>query len=325
MRRLRGNEALREALVQEMARDEKVFVFGEDVAGHGGVFRVTEGLLERFGPGRVFDTPIAESGIVGLGVGAALLGMRPVAEIQFTDLITVAMDQIVSSAAKARFVTNGSMHVPLVIRTVNLRRGSVYSSQALEAWFTHVPGLKVVTPSNAYDAKGLLIAAIRDPDPVIFIEHRDLYSVSGAVPEEPYTIPFGQAALRRQGSDVTILAYSNMVRVAEEAADELAAAGVDAEVIDPRTLVPFDQATLVASVCKTGRLVIAHEAVRRSGFGAEIAAAVVESDAFAYLQAPVVRVANPGVPVPFSAVLQQHALPDKEDIIAAVRRSLAFS
>ncbi len=325
MRTLRYNAAVREALVQEMARDERVFVFGEDVAHHGGVFRVTEGLLERFGPERVFDTPISESGIVGLGVGAALMGLRPVAEIQFTDLITIAMDQLVSSAAKVRFVTDGAMHVPLVVRTVNLRKGSVYSSQALEAWFTHVPGLKVIVPSNPNDAKGLLISAIQDPDPVLFFEHRDLYSLSGPVPEEHYTIPFGRAAVLRKGSDVTLVAYSNMVIAAKKAAKALVGEGVDVEVIDPRTLVPFDKEAVVASVCKTGRLVIAHEAVRRTGFGAEIAATIADSEAFGYLQAPIVRVANPNVPVPYSTTLQQYALPGQEDIIAAVQRVMTYA
>jgi pyruvate dehydrogenase E1 component beta subunit len=324
MRTLRYNAAVREALVQEMERDERVFVFGEDVAHHGGMYRVTEGLVERFGPERVFDTPIAESGIVGLGVGAALMGMRPVAEIQFTDLLTVAMDQLVSSAAKARFVTDGAMHVPLVVRTVNLRNGSVYASQALEAWFTHVPGLKVIVPSNPYDAKGLLISAIRDPDPVLFFEHRELYSQRGPVPEDVYTVPFGQAAVLRKGSDVTLVAYSNMVIAANEAAEALAGEGIDVEVIDPRTLVPFDKEAVVASVCKTGRLVIAHEAVRRSGFGAEIAATIIDSEAFGYLQAPIVRVANPNVPVPYSKSLHPYALPDKKDIISAAKRVMAY-
>jgi pyruvate dehydrogenase E1 component beta subunit len=324
MRTLRYNAALREALVQEMERDERVFVFGEDVAHHGGMYRVTEGLMERFGPERVFDTPIAESGIVGLGVGAALMGMRPVAEIQFTDLLTVAMDQLVSSAAKARFVTDGAMHVPLVVRTVNLRNGSVYAGQALEAWFTHVPGLKVIVPSNPYDAKGLLISAIRDPDPVLFFEHRELYSQRGPVPEDVYTVPFGQAAVLRKGSDVTLVAYSNMVIAANEAAEALAGEGIDVEVIDPRTLVPFDKEAVVASVCKTGRLVIAHEAVRRSGFGAEIAATIIDSEAFGYLQAPIVRVANPNVPVPYSKSLHPYALPDKKDIISAAKRVMVY-
>jgi pyruvate dehydrogenase E1 component beta subunit len=325
MRTLRFNEAVREALIQEMARDERVFVYGEDVAHHGGVFRVTRGLLERFGPERVFDTPIAESGIVGLGVGAALMGMRPVAEIQFTDLITVAMDQLVSSAAKAHFVTDGAMHVPLVVRTVNLGKGTVYSSQALEAWFTHVPGLKVVTPSNPHDAKGLLISAIEDPDPVLFFEHRDLYGVTGPVPEDRYALPLGQAEVCKEGSDVTIVAYSAMVGAAKEAAQALAGQGVDVEVIDLRTLVPFDGETVVGSVCKTGRLVIAHEAVQRTGFGAEVAATVADSQAFGYLLAPIVRVANPNVPVPYSKALHKYALPGQEEIVAAVQRVMAYA
>ena len=325
MRTLRYNQAVREALFQEMARDERVFVYGEDVAHHGGVFRVTEGLLDRFGPERVFDTPIAESGIVGLGVGAALMGMRPVAEIQFTDLITVAMDQLISSAAKARFVTDGAMHVPLVVRTVNLGKGTVYSGQALEAWFTHVPGLKVVVPSSPHDAKGLLISAIEDRDPVLFFEHRDLYSLAGAVPEERYSIPLGQAQVCREGSDVTVVAYSAMVETAKEAAEVLAGEGVDVEILDLRTLVPFDKKTAVASVCKTGRLVIAHEAVQRAGFGAEVAATVADSEAFGYLQAPIVRVANPNVPVPYSKALHSYALPSQEEIVKAVRRVMTYA
>lgn len=324
MRMLRGNQALGEALAQEMAGDERVFVFGEDVARHGGVFRVTDGLLARFGPERVFDTPISESGITGLAVGAALMGMRPVVELQFTDLVTIAMDQIVNSAAKARYVHNGAMHAPLVLRIVNLGKGTVYSSQALEAWFVHVPGLKVVMPANPYDAKGLLIAAIRDPDPVIFIEHKALYGMRGPVPEEPYALPFGRAEVRRPGADVTVVAWSVAVMLVEEVAAELAGEGVEAEVINLRTLIPFDKECVLSSVMKTGRLVIVHEAVRRGGVGAEIAAAVVESEAFGYLQAPIVRVANPGVPVPHSAALHRFALPHKEDVVAAVRRVVSY-
>ncbi|MCX6030536.1 MAG: alpha-ketoacid dehydrogenase subunit beta [Chloroflexi bacterium] len=325
MRTLRGNQALCEALAQEMERDERVFVFGEDVARHGGVFRVTESLLGRFGPTRVIDTPISESGMVGLAVGAALMGMRPVVEIQFTDLVTIAMDQIVNSAAKARYVHDGAMHAPLVVRTVNLGKGTVYSSQALEAWFVHVPGLKVVTPSNPYDAKGLLISAIRDPDPVIFIEHKSLYGMRGPVPEEPYAIPFGRAEVRRQGADVTVVAWSAAVALVEEAAEELVGEGVEVEVINLRTLIPFDKDSVLDSVKKTGRLVLVEEAVRRGGVGAEIAAAVVESEAFGYLQAPIVRVANPGVPVPHSAALHRFAFPHKDDVIAAVRRVVAYA
>ena len=325
MRQLRGNQSLREALSQEMAQDDRVFVLGEDVASHGGVYRVTEDLLERFGPKRVIDMPIAESGIVGLGVGASLMGMRPVVEIQFTDLITIAMDQIVNSAAKARYVHNGAMHVPLVVRTLNLGKGTVYSSQALEAWFTHIPGLKVVMPANPHDAKGLLIAAIRDPDPVIFFEHKDLYMMRGQVPEESYTIPLGQANLRREGTDVTVVAWSSMVTLAEKVADELADKDVSMEIIDLRTLVPFDKQAVVQSVCKTGRLVVIHEAVKRGGFGAEIASAVIDSEAFEYLQAPIVRVANPGVPVPHSSALHKFALPHKDDLVSAIRRVMDYA
>jgi pyruvate dehydrogenase E1 component beta subunit len=216
------------------------------------------------------------------------------------------------------------MHVPLVVRTVNLGKGNVYASQALEAWFTHVPGLKVIVPSSPYDAKGLLVSAIRDPDPVLFFEQRDLYSTSGPVPEELYTVPLGQAAVLREGADVTVVAYSSMARAAIEAAETLAAEGIDAEVLDPRTLVPFDRETVVTSVCKTGRLVIAHEAVRRCGFGAEIAAIISDSEAFGYLQAPIVRVANPNVPVPYSKSLHPYALPNRDDIITAAKRVMAY-
>ena len=325
MRKLRGNQALCEALAQTMTDDERVFILGEDLAHHGGVFRVTEGLLDRFGPRRVIDSPISESGIVGAGVGAALMGMRPVVEIQFTDLITVAMDQIANSAAKGRYAHNGAMHVPLVVRTVNLGKGTIYASQAWEAWFTHVPGLKVVMPADPHDAKGLLISAIRDPDPVIFIEPRELYGMHGPVPEESYTVPFGKANIRCQGSDVTVVTFGNMVRMAEKVAEKMADEGVSVEVVDPRTLVPFDGQTLVQSVCKTGRLVVAHEAVKRGGFGAEIAAEVIDSEAFEYLQAPIVRVANPGVPVPHSQALHKFALPGKSDLINAIRRVLDYT
>ena len=325
MRQLRGNEALREALCQEMAEDDRIFVIGEDVAGHGGVFRVTKGMLERFGPGRVIDSPISESGIVGAGLGAALMGMRPVVEIQFTDLITIAMDQIVNSAAKARYVHNGALGAPMVIRTVNLGKGTVYSSQALEAWFTHVPGLKVVMPSDPHDAKGLLIRAIRDDDPVIFIEHKFLYGMRGLVPEERYTVPFGEAGIRRQGTDVTVAAWGNMVQMALEAATTVADEDISVQVIDVRTLVPWDKQAIIQSVCKTGRLIVAHEAVRRAGFGAEIAATLMDSEAFEYLQAPIVRVANPGVPVPHSAALHKLALPAPDDLIGAIRRVMHYA
>ena len=325
MRKLRGNEALCEALAQEMAADERVFVLGEDLGAHGGVFRVTEGLYERFGADRVVDSPISESGIVGAGVGAALMGMRPVIELQFIDLITIAMDQIVSSAAKARYVHDGAMNCPLVVRTVALGKGTVYASQALEAWFTHVPGLKVVMPGNPRDAKGLLTEAIRDDDPVLFIEHRSLYAMRGEVPEESYTTGFGKANVCREGDDVTVVTWGNMVAMAEKVADALAEESIGVEVIDLRTLAPFDSKAVVESVCKTGRLVVAHEAVKCSGFGAEVVASVMESEAFDYLQAPIARVANPGVPVPHSAALHELALPGKDDLAAAIKKVVAYA
>ena len=324
MRELRGNQALCEALAQEMANDPRVFVIGEDVAVHGGVYRVTENLLEQFGPDRVIDSPICESALVGAGVGAALVGMRPVVEIQFTDLITIAMDQIVNSAAKARYVHDGAMHVPMVVRTLNLGKGSVYASQALEAWFTHVPGLKVVMPTDPHDAKGLLLSAIRDPDPVIFFESKALYAMRGPVPSESYTVPFDKANVCREGSDATVVSWGSTVPMAEKAADRLTAEGVSIEVIALRALVPFDRQTVVESVCKTGRLVVVHEAVRRGGFGAEVVASIADSDAFEYLRAPIMRVANPGVPVPHSAALHKLALPSVDDLVAAIRRTMSY-
>jgi pyruvate dehydrogenase E1 component beta subunit len=322
MRTLQVREALREALRQELEADPSVFVFGEDVAGYGGLDAVTAGLQKEFGPERVFDTPIAESGMAGLAVGAAMMGMRPVVEMQFTGLITVALDQIANSAAKARYVHQGGLTVPMVVRTINFGKGNVYVAQALEAWVAHVPGLKVVAPSTPADSKGLMIASIRDPDPVVFVEHVSLYGREGPVPEEPYTVPLGKASVTRQGSDVTVVTYLSNVPIAEEAADELAAESISVEVVDLRTLVPFDRETVLSSVSKTGRLVVAHEAVRRAGFGAEIVAVVTESEAFRDLKAPVVRVANEGVPVPHSHHLYPHVLPDKDDVIAGIRRAL---
>ena len=322
MRTLQVREALREALRQELEADPRVFVFGEDIAAYGGLDAVTAGLQEEFGPERVFDTPIAESGIAGLAVGASFVGMRPVVEMQFTGLITIALDQIANSAAKARYVHQGGITAPLVVRTVNFPKGNVYVAQALEAWLAHIPGLKVVAPSTPADSKGLLIASIRDPDPVVFVENTALYDREGPVPEEPYEVPLGKAAVSREGTDVTVVAYSGTVPLAEEAAAELAAENVSVEVVDLRTLVPFDRDAVLDSVSKTGRLVVAHEAVRRAGFGAEVIAVVTESEVFRDLKAPVARVANKGVPVPHSHHLYPHVLPNKDDVIAGVRRVL---
>ena len=325
MRTLQVREALREALRQELEADERVFVFGEDVADYGGLDAVTAGLQKEFGPERVFDTPIAESGMAGLAVGAALMGMRPVVELQFTGLIMIALDQIANSAAKARYVHQGGLSAPMVVRTINVPKSNVYVAQALEAWVAHVPGLKVVAPSTPHDAKGLLLASIRDPDPVVFVEHASLYGREGPVPEEPYTVPLGKASVTREGSDVTVVTWLSNVPMAEEAADELAAEDIGVEVVDLRTLVPFDREAVLGSVSKTGRLVVVHEAVRRVGFGAEVVAVVTESEAFRDLKAPVVRVANEGVPVPHSAHLYPHVLPDKNDVIAGIRRALDSS
>ncbi|MBI5877297.1 MAG: dehydrogenase E1 component subunit alpha/beta [Chloroflexi bacterium] len=311
-------EALNTALREEMRHDSSVFVFGEDVAAYGGaIASVTRGLQAEFGPARVFDTPISESGIMGMAVGAAMLGMRPVVEIQFTDAVPIALDHIVNTAAKVSYVHNGRMSAPLVVRLVNLRSGTVYSSQSFDAWFMHVPGLKVVAPSNAADAKGLLKAAIRDPNPVVFIESKPLYARRGAVPAGNVVVPLGSAAVARSGRDVSVVTYGSMVPYALEAAQLLAEQGIDVEVVDLRSLAPLDTDAILASVRKTGRLVIAHEAVKTAGPGAEIAALVAEN-AMAALKAPIRRVANPGVPVPFSPAFHPVVLPDTDDIVAAV-------
>ncbi|MDP7578693.1 MAG: transketolase C-terminal domain-containing protein, partial [SAR202 cluster bacterium] len=292
---------------------------------YGGILGVTEGMLEEFGPERVMDMPISETGFTGMAVGAALMGLRPVIEMQFTGLITVAMDPLVNTGAKARYVHDGAMSVPMVVRTCHMMHGNAYMSQALETWFTHIPGFKVVTPSTPADAKGLMITAIRDPDPVLYVEHEDLYKNTGPVPNDLSTVPFGKASVRREGSDVTIVAWLAAVQVAESAAEELAANGISAEIIDPRTLVPFDTECVLASVRKTGRLVIVHEAVKRGGFGGEIAAMVAGSDTVSKLKAPIERVANPGVPVPHAKRLNRAVLPDNQDVISAVNRTLGRS
>ncbi len=313
-------EAIAEALRLEMRLDPRVFVMGEDVGAFGGLFGGTKGLLEEFGPDRVRDTPISEAALIGAGVGAALTGMRPMVEIQFVDFTACAMDQIVNQAAKIRFMLGGKANVPLVIRTpygTGLKLASQHS-QSLEAWFVHTPGLLVAMPSTPADAKGLLVAALRDPNPVIFLEHKLLYPTRGPVPEEQYTIPFGQADIRRPGKDVSIVATGLMVSKALAAAEALAAEGIEAEVVDPRTLVPLDKAAIFGSVKKTGRLVVVHEAVKRGGFGGEIAGIVAE-EAFDHLDAPIKRVAGRNVPIAFNELLERKAIPDVEEIVAAVR------
>ncbi len=321
MRELRYAEAIREALRQEMRRDPRVFLMGEDIGVYGGAFGVTDGLLEEFGPERVIETPISELAIAGAAVGAALAGMRPVIEIMFMDFITLAMEQIVNQAAKIHFMFGGKASVPIVVRTpAGAGTGAAAQhSQSLEAWFVHVPGLKVVMPSTPYDAKGLLISSIRDDNPVIFIEHKLLYRTKGFVPEEEYTIPLGVAEVKRVGRDVTIIATSLMVLRALAAAEKLAQEGIEAEVIDPRTLKPLDIDTIVNSVKKTGRALIVHEAPLTCGIGAEILACVAESEAFYYLQAPIKRLAGRNVPIPYNRILERSVIPQEEDIIHAVR------
>jgi len=314
-------EALREALREEMLRDKSVFLLGEDIGRYwGGAFGVTKGLAEEFGDERVRDTPISESAIIGVGVGAAITGMRPVAEIMFGDLSALAMDQIANQAAKLRYMFGGQAKVPLVIRTpfgagVNI---AAHHSQSLEAWFMHTPGLYVAVPSTPYDAKGLLKTAIRGSNPVFFVEHKLLYPVKGTIPEEEYTVPFGVADVKREGDDVTVFATLYMVHKALAAAEQLSRQGISAEVVDPRTLVPLDKKTLVNSVKKTGRIVIVTEDCKTGGVSAEIAAVVAE-DALDYLDAPIKRLAEPDTPIPFSPPLEQYVIPNEKSIVKAVK------
>jgi acetoin:2,6-dichlorophenolindophenol oxidoreductase subunit beta len=316
-------KAITAALAAAMRADERVFVIGEDVA-EGGPYTATAGLAEEFGAERVRDTPISEGAICGIAIGAAQSGLRPVLEIMFIDFITLALDQLVNQAAKAHAMSGGQLTVPLVVRTQGGagQRGGAQHSQSLESWLTHVPGLKVVMPATAADAAGLLASAIADPNPVVFIENKALYFRREELDEDPPPpVPLGVARTVRPGRDVTIVATSRMLEEALLAAQELAGEGVEAEVIDPRTLVPLDLATLVASVQRTGRLVVAHEAVRFGGFGAEIAAAVGEA-AFDYLDAPVGRVGAPFSPIPLSPPLEDAFLPGAREIRAAVRAAL---
>ncbi len=323
-------EALNEAMRLEMRRDPSVIVIGEDVAGgaggdgeadaFGGVLGVTKGLYGEFGPLRVIDTPITESAIMGAAAGAAITGLRPVAELMFVDFIGVCFDQIFNQAAKFRYMFGGKANAPLVVRAMTGagRRAGAQHSQSLHALFTHIPGLKVVMPSNAYDAKGLLIQAIRDNDPVIFLEHKLLYDTSEEVPEEAYTIPFGEANITREGDDVTIVAFARMVHLANQAADQLAREGISATVIDPRTASPLDEDTIIESVEETGRLVVVDEANPRCSLATDIAALAAQH-AFNALRAPVELVTAPHTPVPFAPNLEDAYLPDAEKIMTAVR------
>jgi 2-oxoisovalerate dehydrogenase E1 component beta subunit len=312
-------EAIRLAMQEEMARDPSVFILGEDVGAFGGAFKATAGLQQEFGELRVIDTPLSESAIVGAAIGAALMGMRPIAEMQFADFIACAFDQIVNVAAKARYRLNAD--VPMVIRAPFGAgvHGGPFHSQSPEGWFFHTPGLKLVAPSTAYDAKGLLKASIRDDDPVIYFEHKYLYRrIKEDLPDEDFVVPLGKAAVRRPGEDVTVVAYGAMVHKSLEAAAALAGEDISLEVIDLRSLVPLDMETVAASVQKTGKVMVVYEANRTGGFGGEIAALLAE-DLFEYLDGPIVRVASADTPVPYSPPLEEAYLPSVEDITKAAK------
>jgi acetoin:2,6-dichlorophenolindophenol oxidoreductase subunit beta len=321
-RELTYAQAIQEALALAMDADPRVFLMGEDIGLYGGAFQVTGDLIERYGADRVLDTPISELGGTGLAVGAALTGMRPVYEFQFSDFSMLAMEQIVNQAAKLRYMLGGAVSVPVVFRmpTGSGLGGAAQHSQSIEAWYAHVPGLKVVEPTTPYDAKGLLLSAIADPDPVIVFEHKLLYKVKGPVPEGAYTVPIGEAAVRREGRDLTIVATGIMTPRACEAAEALAGEGIEAEVIDPRSLRPLDMGAIERSVKKTSRLMCVYEGVKAFGVGAEIAAAIAESDAFDYLDAPIVRLGGADAPVPYSPTLERAIAPQVADIAAAARR-----
>jgi pyruvate dehydrogenase E1 component beta subunit len=313
-------QAINEALAEELRRDETVFVIGEDVAEAGTPFKVLVGLVDEFGVERIVDSPISEAGITGLGVGAAMTGMRPVVDIMFGDFLTLVMDQLANQAAKSHYMSGGKLKVPLTLRTTigATRRSAAQHSQSLHAWVAHVPGLKVVLPSTPGDAKGLLKTAIRDDNPVVFLEDKMDYAVKGEVPDGEYTIPFGVADVKRAGEDVTIVATSSMVRVALAAAEQLEAEGISAEVIDPRTLVPLDEEALVRSAEKTGRAIVVDEGHRRYGVGAELAS-VIADRAFYSLDAPVKRLGAMDVPIPFSPPLEDETVPTADTVAAAVR------
>ena len=324
MPELTYREAVRDALAQALRADEGVFVMGEDIAEMGGSMGVTHGLLEEFGPERVRNTPISETAITGAGIGAAMQGMRPVVEIMYEDFLTISMEQLVNQAAKHRTMSGGQLKVPLTIRT---QGGAGWSpgaqhAQQLEAWFVHVPGLKVVFASTPEDVRGLLWSAIYDDNPVVFFEHRTLYPIKGEVPEALEPIPIGKARIHREGTDVTVIATGRLLHEALKAADEAERDGISVEVVDPRTLLPLDEETIVASVRKTTRCVTAHEAVTRGGFGAELTA-VVQHGAFDWLDAPIERVGAKFAPLPFAPVMEQWVVPHADDVLAAIKRTVA--
>jgi len=324
MPELTYREAVRDALGRALREDDSVFIMGEDIAEMGGSMAVTQGLLEEFGPGRVRNTPISEMAIVGSGIGAAIQGMRPIVEIMYEDFLTISMEQLVNQAAKHRTMSGGQVKVPLTIRT---QGGAGWSpgaqhAQQLEAWFVHVPGLKVVFASTPEDVRGLLWSAIYDDNPVVFFEHRTLYPIKGEVPEELQPIPLGKARVHREGRDVTVVATGRLVHEALKAADEAEKEGISVEVVDPRTLLPLDEETILESVKKTTRCVTAHEAVTRGGFGSELAA-VIQHGAFDWLDAPIERVGAKFAPLAFAPGMEQWVVPHADDVLAAIRRTVA--
>lgn len=317
------SKAVNEAIAEEMRRDQRVFIMGEDVAEAGTPFKVLSGLVEEFGTERVRDTPISEAGFTGIGVGAAMTGMRPIVDIMFGDFLTIIMDQLVNQAAKTHYMSGGKLRVPLVIRTTlgATRRSAAQHSQSLHAWVSHVPGLKVVLPSTPYDAKGLMKTAIRDDNPVVIFEDKLMFQEKGDVPEGEYTIPFGEADIKRAGKDITLVATSSMVQVSLKAAEQLAKDGIEAEVIDPRTTFPLDKDTLINSAKKTSRVIVVDEGHERYGVTAELASVIAEG-AFYYLDAPVKRMGAMDVPVPFSPVLEDLTVPTPEGVAAAAKALL---
>ena len=314
-------EAIRMALRQEMIRDQRVFMFGEDIGRYGGAFGVTHGLLDEFGDERVWETPISEAAIVGAATGAAMVGMRPVAEMMFMDFILLGMEQLVNQAAKARFMFGGKATVPMVIRMPggSGTGAAAQHSQSLESLLIHIPGIKVVNPSTPYDAKGLLLSSIRDPNPVCFVEHKLLYKTRGEVPDGEYTVPLGVAEVKREGRDITVVAANIMVPRTMAAAERLAEEGIEVEVVDPRTLRPLDVDTISDSVRKTGRLLVVHEAVKTGGWAGEVIASITESPAFDYIDAPIRRLAGADVPIPYNRDLERAAVPQEEDIEREIR------
>ena len=323
MRQITYRDALREAIEFEMRRDPRIFLAGEDAGMMGGANFVTKPSFDEFGPTRIKDTPISETAIVGLGVGSAVTGLRPIIEITFMDFMGVCMDEVANQAAKMRYMFGGKAKIPLVIRTVNGagNRTAAQHSQSLEAWLTHVPGLKVVMPSTPANVKGLFFSAVRDDNPVVFVENRMLYNMKGDCPEGEYIVPLGKAEVTREGKDVTIISYSRMIHISLSAAALLEKDGISCEVIDLLTLVPLDKDTILASIKKTGKAVIVHEAVKTSGFGAEVAA-IIADEAFSYLKSPIKRVTAPDTPIPYAAKLEDAFIPDEEKIINAVKSIL---